>query len=80
MKEIEAKPSLLKDVGLLLASCPFGFSDLPSAVEETGGEGTEATKAHWEELLQSVSNFIFRLIISKHYGCSLTGVKRSEIL
>ena len=34
---------------------------------------------HWEELLQSVSDFIF----SKHYGCTLRGVrgvKRSEIL
>ena len=39
--------------------------------------------AHWEELLQSVSNFIFRLTISKH--CRHTprgvrGVKISEIL
>ena len=41
------------------------------------------TKAHWEELLQSVSNFIFRLTISKHCGCTprvFRGVKRSEIL
>ena len=38
---------------------------------------------HWEELLQSVSNFIFRLIISKHYRCrsrGLRGFKRSEKL
>ena len=37
---------------------------------------------HWEELLQSVSNFIFRLIISKHCGRTprgVRGVKRSEI-
>jgi hypothetical protein len=37
---------------------------------------------HWEELLQSVSNFIFRLIISKHCGRTprgVKGVKRSEI-
>ena len=61
---------------------PSGLSDLPSALEETGGEGTEATEAHWEELLQSVSNFIFRLIISKHCGRTprgVKGVKRSEI-
>ena len=32
--------------------------------------------AHWEELSQSVSDFIF----SNHYGCSPRGVKRSEIL
>jgi hypothetical protein len=40
------------------------------------------TKPHWEELLQSVSNFIFRLIISKHCGRTprgVKGVKRSEI-
>ena len=32
--------------------------------------------AHWEKLLQSVSDFIF----SKYYGCTPRGVKRSEIL
>ena len=36
------------------------------------GDGTDLDPckytSHWEELLQSVSNFIFRLIISKHYG------------
>ena len=35
--------------------------------------------SHWEELPQSVSDFIF----SKHYGCTprgVRGVKRSEIL
>jgi hypothetical protein len=39
--------------------------------------------AHWEELLQSVSNFIFRLIICKHCGRTprgVRGVKRSQIL
>ena len=41
---------------------------------------------HWEELLQSVSNFLFRLIINKHCGHTprgvrgVRGVKRSEIL
>ena len=38
------------------------------------------TMPHWEELLQSVSNFILRLIISKHYryrSRGLRGVKRS---
>jgi hypothetical protein len=37
---------------------------------------------HWEELPQSVSNFIFRLIISKHCGRTprgVKGVKRSKI-
>ena len=37
------------------------------------------TCAHWEELLKSVSDFIF----SKHYGCTPRGVRgviRSEIL
>ena len=36
--------------------------------------------AHWEELLQTVSNFIFRLIISKHYGYRVRGLKRSKKL
>ena len=40
-------------------------------------------RTHWEELLQSVSNFIFRLIISKHCGRTPRGVKgdqRSDFL
>ena len=40
-----------------------------------------AETSHWEELLQFVSNFIFWLIISKHYryrSRGLRGVKRSE--
>ena len=46
-------------------------------------QSERATTAHWEELLQSVSNFIFRLTISKHCGRTprcVRGVKRSEIL
>ena len=35
---------------------------------------------HWEELLQTVSNFIFRLIISKHYRYRVRGLKRSKKL
>jgi hypothetical protein len=38
-------------------------------------------RAHWEELLQSVSNFIFRLITCKHCGRTPRGardVKRSQ--
>ena len=41
------------------------------------------TISHWEELLQSVSNFIFRLIICKHCGRTPRGVRgfnRSQIL
>ena len=43
----------------------------------------EAGSSHWEELLQSVSNFIFRLIIYKQCGDTprgVRGVKRSQIL
>ena len=41
--------------------------------------GLPASSSHWEELLQSVSDFIF----SKHCGCTprgVRGVKRPEIL
>ena len=46
------------------------------------GHSVPDPSSHWEELLKSVSNFIFRPIISKHCGRTprgVRGVKRSEI-
>ena len=45
MEGIEAKSSLLKMLDYYLRLAPFGFSDLPSSLEEAGEEGTEATEA-----------------------------------
>ena len=60
---------------------PYAFSNRHSWIIYTVLRNI--THTHWEELLRSVSNFIFRLIISKHCGCTprgVRGVKRSEIL
>ena len=67
-----------------LPPCPIHFRS--SVVNSFIGKGAKSQNmfsnvveslglTHWEELLQSVSNFIFRLIISKHYKYRYRGLR-----
>ena len=51
--------------------CPRAEQPIDKILSVKNARAWVSMHAHWEELLQSVSDFIFR----KHYGCTPRGVR-----